>query len=333
LIFPRPGLLACLLQALLLGCDAGEAPLALGPRPRIIDYQPRPGEGLDCAPTQAGCGFALNRPLRFVLDRWLLPSTATRQSIRVGPVGTNGGVFWEPNYDLVTRTVTYRPIEGWDEGFIYDLQLFDPTTPNDGWGFRSYDGQLLDPKGLLPHILFRVAPPIQEVPVAPVHTTCGDALRAFAAAGCTASSCHRSAKSCTSSRCPRAGLALDAAEGLSAAIGRVARATDRGAESGVAATMPERFGVNMAIIAAGEPSFSLLLYRMLLGRDAYRDRDRHFAVTPPSTEELERARSWFGVMSEMPPPEVGWPPAASPVELVNTIQRWIWDGAATSDCD
>jgi hypothetical protein len=323
-----------LAQALLVGCDAGEAPLALGPRPRIQSYQPKSGEGLDCDPTQAGCGFPLNRPLAFAFDRWLLPSTATRQSIRVGLVATNYTVFFEPMYDLITRTVGYRPTGGWDEGFVFDLQLYDSTTPEAEWGFRSYDGLLLDPTGLPEHILFRVGAPRSDLP-APrtVHTACRDALQAFAGAGCSASNCHRSYPTVSPQKWPRAGLALDSGEGLTAAIGRVARATDRGAESGASATSSERFGVNLPLISAGEPSLSLAMYRMLLGRDAFHDQDGSYVVRPPAAEELERARSWFGVMGEMPPREVGWSSDASPIDIVNTIQNWIWDGATTTDCN
>ncbi len=324
------------LMAILVGCDAGEAPLSIGPRPRIVSYQPQSGEGLDCDPSERGCGFASNRELSFVLDRWLLPSSAARQSIRVSVLGTNGLVFWEPDYDVVTRTVTYRPRSGWDAGYLYDLQLYEPTQSEAGWGFRSYDNQLLDPSGLPEHILFLVGPPLEQAVVTATHTTCRDALMALASAGCSAKNCHGTpvgGATASGSELPCAGFALDSAEGLSAAIGRVARSTDRGAMSGVATRLPERFGVNMALVEAGEPSLSLVVYRMLLGRDAYRNRDGVFAVRPPPVEELQRAASWFGVMGAMPPPEVGWPFDASPIEIVSTIQRWIGDGATTDDCD
>jgi hypothetical protein len=336
LTFPSIGRKLFIVWTLLVGCDAGDAPLSLGPRPRIVRYQPRSGEGLDCEPSESGCGFPANQPLVFELDRWLLPSTATRQSIRVSAVGTDGLVHWEPFYDLVTRTVTYRPGGGWADGYLYDLRLYDPTLGGVGWGFRSYDSLLLDPEGLPEHILFHVGPSTEQAAALTTHTACRDALQAFAAAGCTRSNCHATASggaAAIGGYQPSAGLALDSAKGLSAAIGRVARATDRGAQSGVSAKIPERFGVNMALLDAGEPSLSLVLYRMLLARDAYKNQDGEFALRPPPDEELERATSWFGVMGSMPPSEVGWPAETSPIDLVTAIQRWIRGGATTDDCD
>jgi len=319
----------------LVACDAGDPPLSLGPRPRIIHYQPQSGVGLDCVPGETGCGFPANQPLVFELDRWLLPSTATRQSIQVNALGTDGLVHWEPYYDLVTRTVTYRPGGGWAEGYLYDLKLFDSSLGEQGWGFRSYDGQLLNPIGIPEHVLFLVGPSIEQSVAAVSHTPCREALRAFAAAGCSSANCHRAPVEGNSvgSKVPCAGLALDSADGLAESIGRVARATDRGGLSGVSSVMPERFGFNMAVIKAGEPSLSLLAYRMLLGRDAYRRKDGELAVPPPSNEELQRTTNWFGVTGPMPPVDVGWPKDASPIDLVNTIQQWIQSGAPTDDCD
>jgi hypothetical protein len=322
-------------QVGLFACDAGDAPLSIGPRPRVVSYQPQPGQGLDCDPSANGCGFPVDQPLTFELDRWLLPSTATRQSIRVGPLGSDAGVHFEPSYDLVTRTVTYRPRGGWGDGYIYDLQLYDPTLGDDGWGFRSYDNQLLDPSGVPEHVLFYIGPPSGQQVGSAEHTTCREALRAFASAGCTRSNCHRAAAGATAGGgpLPCAGLALDSAEGLSSAVGRVARATDRGTMSGTPAKISERFGVNMPVISEGEPAMSLLMYRLVMNRDAYRRQDRSFAARPPSPIELERATSWFGVLGPMPPSDVGWPSDVAPVDLVITIQRWILGGATTGDCD
>jgi hypothetical protein len=323
------------IAVLVAGCDSGEAPLAIGPRPRLVDYQPRAGVGIDCDPADAGCGHPVNRPLSFRLDRWLLPNTATRQSLRLSAVASDIYVQLQPHYDLVTRTVDFYPQWNWDVDYIYDLRLYGVTPGDTDWGFRSYDGLLLDPIGIPSHILFRVGSDDGQSSVAPKYPTCRDALRAFADAGCTASNCHSAPGACTKDACqdlPRAGLALDSASGLADAIGRVAHATDRNGMSGVATINSERFGLNLPVIEAGEPAMGLLAYRMLLGRNAYRDRSGEFGVPPPSAEELERARSWFGVMDEMPPTDVGWPAGTSPIELTRLILQWIEHGAATSDC-
>ncbi|HEY5961471.1 MAG TPA: hypothetical protein VIV60_33160, partial [Polyangiaceae bacterium] len=179
-----------ILSSGLAGCDAGEAPLNPGPPLHLEAYRPRAGEGLDCDAEAEDCGFAANQPLVFSFDRWLLPSTATRQSIRVGMAGTNYGVTWEPEYDLVTRTLTYRPNAGWDEGYTYDLQLYDAGSSD--WGFQAYDGQHLDRSGIPAHILFRVGRWGGTAPTTPARASCREALAAFAQAGCASANCHRS---------------------------------------------------------------------------------------------------------------------------------------------
>lgn len=329
-----PAFVACVAVLAASGCDVGDAPLAAGPRPRLLTYEPQHNLGLTCEANQASCGFPVNRPLRFEFDRWLHPATADRSAIRVAFLGTDIFVHWDPVYDVVSRSVTYSPEWNWDQGYVFDLQLYG--SKEDTWGFQSYDELPLDRTGIPEHILFRVGAPEPRVQVAAIHTACRDALRAFAAAGCTASNCHRSTSACDQGRCrttPRAGLALDSGAGLLDSLGRLANVTDRAAQSGVVALGVERFGFNMPLIEPGESSLSFLLYRMLLGRDAYRNQAGEFVVRPPTSDELTRARSWFGVTGEMPPKEVGWPRGVSPIELVRTIQDWVEDGATTADCE
>lgn len=315
-----------------IGCDAGDAPLTAGPRLRLLAYEPQHNQGLTCDAAQDSCGFPQNRPLRFVFDRWLHPNTANRDSIGVTFLGTDFYVHWDPVYDVVSRSVTFSP--QWMPGYLFDLRLYD--SKEDSWGFRSYDGQPLDHSRIPEHIVFRVGAPEPRTEATPSSTSCRDALRAFASAGCAASNCHRASNDCTQERCqttPRGELALDTVAGLSDSIGRLAKVTDRAALSGSTSLGGDRFGFNMSLIESGNPSLSFLLYRVLLGRDAYRNQQGEFVVQPPTPDELDRARSWFGVTSEMPPPEVGWPQDVSPIDLVHTIRDWIENGASTSDCE
>jgi hypothetical protein len=318
----------------LASCDSGEAELSLGPALHLIEYKPRAGEGLDCDPAASDCGFAANEPLFFAFDRWLLPSTANPDSIRVGMASTPYGVYFKPVYDLVTRSIEFRPSGGWDEGYTYDLQLYEPHASAAEWGFRAYDGQRLDHAGIPPHNLFRVGPDVAQAGERSRAVNCREALAAFAQAGCTAANCHHSSPGSlgVGAAQPRADLALDTAAGLADAVGRVARATDRGAASGLALLSPKRFGIGLPIIEPGEPAYSLVMYRMLLSRDAYRRDDGSFGALPPSEAELERARSWLGVMGPMPPSDVGWPLGTSPVEIVRIIDAWVRGGASTEDC-
>lgn len=325
-----------MLQAGVVGCDAGDAPLTVGPLLRLESYEPVDGQGLDCDATEDGCGFPGNKPIQFRFDRWLLPSAVNRQSFQVGSVGAVGFAFSLPRYDLLRRSVTYRLDGDWGRGVVNDMRLYDSGEADASWGFRAYDGQPLDRTTVPEHILFRVASTVGLPIDAPAKKSCRDALSAFASAGCAASNCHHVAQGCRGDRCrhwPSAGLELDSADGLSGAIHRIARSTDRGPTSGEVTVSPERFGLNMPLIEPREPSLSLLMMRMLLGRDAYRDSDGHFVVKPPSVEEIERARSWFGVIGEMPPAEVGWPEGTSPFDIVSTLQQWVWGGADTSECE
>lgn len=310
----------------------------MGPRPRLLAYEPKAGEGMDCELAEPGCGFPVNRPLSFHLDRWLLPTTATRQAIQVELAGTDSTVHWNPSYDVIRRSISFSPEWNWDLGYVFDLRLYDPSEPEaSAWGFRSYDGQLLEHRDIPEHILFRVGSPEERMPEPSFHTSCRQALAAFASAGCASSRCHAAAARCTvADECrdvPRAGLELDSASGLRATIRRLAKLTDRAASSGRSVVTSERFGWNMSLVEPGEPAFSFILYRVLLGADAYRNQAGEFSVRPPPAEELERARSWFGVVEEMPPRDVGWPPETSPIEIVTTIHNWIRDGAVTTDCE
>lgn len=329
----RPTRLAAIVSLLacsVVGCQIGEAPLSSGGKLQLLSYEPQDAEGLDCDYRQSDCGVPRNRPLTFRFDRWLLPSTATRQSISLYVDQSTFVQFTQPTYDLITRTVTYRPSGGLAQGLVHLLELGDSATDPNGWGFTAYDRQPLSRDNLPDIIVFRTGKADAAVePVPRERTSCRDALLAFSRAGCASSHCHGTVDGNT----PLAGLSLDTARGLRATIGKVALATDRGGDSGRATVMPERFGFNLPLIEPSQPAMSFLLYRILLGRDAYRNARGRFEVSPPSVEELERATTWFGAMGPMPPDAVGYPEGVSPIELARTVQGWILDGADTSHCE
>jgi hypothetical protein len=288
---------------------------------------PKDGEGIDCDWQSAACGVPSNRPLIFRFDRWLQPGTAARQSIRLAADGSDQTEFSAPRYEVLTREITYRS-DGVSPGLVYVLELNDADR-EPGWGFAAYDGRALERSAQSEPIVFRTGPPEPRwEPTPQVRTTCADALRVFRSAGCTASNCHGS-----SGKGSAAGLWLDDGGGLENAIDRVARASDRGIEDGRVSIQPERFGINMPLVLPQDPARSYLLYRMLLGRDAYRDAEGQFQVQPPSDAELERATIWFGAMGPMPPAGVGYPPSVSPVDSVRLIESWIRDGADVSQCE
>ena len=210
------------------------------------------------------------------------------------------------------------------------LELADSETSPNGWGFTAYDRRSIARDVDSAAIVFRtgkVDPTISKV--TDDRRLCRDALSAFSRAGCTAAHCHHT----RDDELPRANLRLDGKRGLVAALGRVAIATDRGGDSGRMTVSPERFGMNLPVIDAEQPAFSFLLYRMLLGQDAYRNARGQFEVLPPSPQELDFATSWFGAMGPMPPETVGFPKGVSPFELTRVIESWIRDGADTEYCE
>jgi hypothetical protein len=266
----------------------------------------------------------------FQFNRWLLPKTAIRQSVSVAIAPSTGVHFTEPHYDLLNRTVTYRAVGGLTANLVYVLKLLDSSIDPGGFGFKAYDESPLDRDGVPEAVYFRTKKAeTRFISEAREKTTCREALRAFSAAGCTSAQCHRGSEGESSG----SGLRLDTKNGLSAAIGKVARATDRGGDSGRAMETPPRFGINLPLIDAGEPSNSFLLYRILLGRDAYRNDTGDFEIEPISADELEYATTWFGAMGPMPPTSVGFPEGVSPVEVTRTIEKWIADGADTDLCE
>jgi hypothetical protein len=295
----------------------------------LLSVQPKDGEGLDCDWSSPDCGIAANRPLVFRFDRWLLPSTATRQSISLAIDQSSYGVFTEPTYDLLRRQITYYAGSGLVPGQVYVLKLADAEQDPSGFGFAAYDGRSPEPKELFPRV-FRAghpSPDFQRVTRAAVN--CHQALAAFRDAGCASKKCHQGGADPR----PAAGLSLGDRSGVSQAVGRIARTTDRAPQSGRVSVQPQRFGLNMALITPKESAYSLLMYRMLVGKDAYRDVQGRLTETPPSDKEFIFAQTWFGVSGPMPPEDVGFPSGISPIEQVSKIDSWIRDGADLEHCD
>jgi len=327
----RPTRLSAVLSLLAcsVGCDVGEASRANGRKLELTRLTPLNFEGLDCDYSESDCGVAANRPITVRFNRWLLPSTATRQSIRIGVEGSNSSLFTEPRYEVLARTVTYHS-SGLIPGVVYELDLMDANTPPYGWGFAAYDTTALDRANLPSAVVFRTkSAEAKYTAVSEVQTLCRDVLRAFAVSGCTLSNCHKSYDNLPAA----AGLHLDSKLGLESMIGRIAHATDRAEQSGLATNLPKRFGLNMPVVLPSQPATSFLLYRMLLGEEAYRDKSGAYAVLPPSRDELLYAASWFGTIGPMPPEAIGFPKGISPVDQVRIVESWIRDGAETEFCD
>lgn len=281
-------------------------------------------------------------------DRWLLPSTATRQSVRLSATNPDLWVFSQPYYDLVGRRLVYTPTGQLLAGITYRVELADPSQDVNGLGFYAYDRAPLDVGSFPARYVFRTRAAVDHAAEGTKLVTCKNVLELFSGAGCSGAACHitRSSSNCAGQggasgydslleRCvpiPRAGLDLSTAQGLLASIGRTARSADSSEQSGKTLASSERFGLGMPLIDPGRPENSMMMYRLLLGADAYRDASFRFVVEPPDPAELDRASDWFGSIGPMPPEQTGWPTSASPIAVVRALQAWIEQGADGSAC-
>jgi hypothetical protein len=329
------------------GCDFGPGTEAaqLGPVLHVVLSRPAKETGLDCSADSPECGFPADAPLAFRFNRHLDPSTAVRQSLALYAGSAEHGVFLQPNYDVIERTVSYTHADGLLlPGVVYTVELFRATRAAE-FGFRAYDGTPLAPTEVLPlDYSFRVRAQHEPLPPAQASSSdCRTAL-AFLTSSCGVSDCHASCSGSTCRRQPRMGLRLDSAEGLSeTAIDRVARETTRGRSVTKALEGPERFGVQMPIVDPLRPDNSYLMYKLLVGPENYRTdgamacASRVFGPLPrsdclaPSDDERERLRDWLAPGDSMPPPGHALR-SDSPIDAVRALQAWIQAGADVIHC-
>jgi len=345
---PVTVVVAALIQA---GCDLGQ-PETLpfeGPALRLLSTSPAPGEGTDCTPdSPLDCGVPVDAAIELRFDRFLLPSTAVRQSLSVF-TGANG-VFLVPTYDPAERIVLYRLPRGgtWLPNVRYTVELFRPSEHPEAWGFRAFDGAELSDEGPAPlRFTFRTRrdPTATAAPVGPPPTFAA-VSEVLARGGCAASGCHRSPDP---SRCPasggeaevgicagpRMGLDLSGARGVeTTALGQVAHQTDNGPYAGEVRAASS-VGVGMPLIDRASPGSSYLYYKLLVN-DRYapgapRCATRYSAPVPDGCEatlaaELARLRAAFVRGSPMPLGADGPAPRLPDPDL-QLIGDWIASGA------
>lgn len=298
-----------------LGCDRG--PRAIdepqGPPLHLVSSEPANGAGLDCDPFADDCGVPTDTAITLRFDRFLLPSSAVRQSMSVYtgvasnpalPV-TNQRAELSPRYDLIERAVRYVFPAGFrlHPKTLYTIELpiyTDETT----YGFRAFDGAPLEgntPVRLAFFTGLGTAPTPEPPPEPPA---CDDVLALLD--GCRA--CHGALDG---DAAPQMGLSLDGWDAiLATAIGRVAHQTEIGETTGVTNEAPVRFGVNMPIIDPERPENSYVMYKLLLRPEAYEPGDPGDCAPPesclpPDAEELERLQAWFIRGEPMPATSAG----------------------------
>lgn len=304
--------------------------------------------------------------IQLAFDRYLLPSTVTRQSYVIVD-NTNrpiDSLALKTVYDPVARTVTILGPNGPGEPWltpdqVYKLVLPIPTDPkSDLGGFRAIDRAPLgaDQKR---ELVFRAGPPAHQKQIEPEVDFCADVFPLFFMK-CNSPACHGSSTSAAS------GLFLGSADGVrQTARGRIAHGSNTAGRANTPETTPSLFGANMPIIAPGDPGSSWLVYKLELARERSGDAGPkpELACTPPpgapsipaaappfaalapvqtSPDDIERAILSDHVLGpEMPypyPPET-YSEARSPYFYTpltfqerEHVRIWIARGAEVREC-
>ena len=354
---------ALLVALALCGCDQGEPKLEPPPGPPLhaVAIYPPVNAGLDCPPgaVDAGgdaggeeCGVPLNTPIEIRFDRYLMPATAVRQSLRVFAGAPQNSVFFEPQYDVIERVVTFVPVGNLVPDLVYTIEF---VTKAEGGtdGFRAFDGAELEESSSVPlRFNFRTGTRTETVETPPVPSCREVVERVLPASTCGRAACHNPANdegcppgsahdpSDPTGPCigvPRMGLDLSTATGLvTTAKSVAAHQTEIGPQGGVGLRNPLRFGVQMPRIDPGSPGNSYLMYKLLRSpKNFERANNPDVCATdhrvpvpdgqcvPPSAAESARLRDWF-VRGQPMPLKQDLPYTRD--QLVD-LQRWIAAGA------
>ncbi len=334
-----------------------DPPSATGPAVHLVGVFPSDGCGVGPDPD---CTVPTNATLTFRFDRFLEPTTTSRQAIRVftGDPKTGVGLpALEVTYDPVERVVEYRLPSGYafQPHTLYTLELVVPEAADD-FGIRAFDGAPLAEGELPLHMSFLTGDAPIELPVEAV-PTCTEIVGNVFKDNCTGSQCHQrvghsfkdGAKNVDLGEAPY-GLWLDSpADILATAINKVAHETELGDRSGGAPDVKgARFGVRLSLVDPRSPGGSYLMFKLLLGGDNYcpawsDGREPHcvgeaastHAFLPlakgdsvrPAPEELERLREWFVRGEPMPRTPVGGTRPLLTIDDLRAVSTFIAGGA------
>lgn len=326
------------------GCDVGEASFQPvdAPSPTLLEIRATsaigPGGGPQRTPIDPGGSSQVLSTASFILkfDRFLLPSTATRQSVclysdlsvevrsldECAALPEAARVLLEPTYNPLEREVIYRRRTGDPRliaGVRYRLAVLAPAGDQDIGGFRAFDGA---PLGQTVRLDFSVAaadPPGATDELAPSgELYCRRDPSCLATCG-TDDACRQQCeirgfgvepylKSCTfgsschaGSRATGAGLSLENGELIQlTAVNRTAHQTQTGERADDPDLVSRRFGRAMPIIDPENPGNSYLLYKMAVGPNAA-DRSLPSGEAEALARELQRLHASVVVGMPMPP--------------------------------
>jgi len=293
-----------------------------------------------------GANVGTNKPLpangaiHLAFNRYLLPSTITRQAVTIAPVG---GLPLEPpivTYDPVARTVTIQnPVEDSPKPWLVEGQSYQVTvkvpSEADRNGLLALDGATLaEPTSFQ----FLVGPPGEAFKEPPVGL-CEHVLPILAAK-CAGNFCHSGGGATAASS-----LVVDTSVGLrNTALRRAAQGSTTGGT-----TEPLRpgrvFGINMPLVDPGSPGNSWLLYKILLAPLPKPGTPLSYTCTPPVPPVVYTPNGPYSeaptdletsVLQDYVPGREMPYPLAGPLPLTfnerELVRMWIAQGAKAPDC-
>ena len=298
----------------------------------------------------SGVAYTVDQPITLAFDRFLDPSSVTRQSVLLEDSSGAGVTEALIAYDPVTLTVSLRNPQGslaWltagqDYRVVLGIPSSDGGNPN---GLVAIDGATLSAPVSL--IFTAGAAPSPPSAGPPTMDFCRDIYVPIFQYSCAYGTCHVAPPTNTASFDAGGGplgLDLSSASGVRAtAIGQVADESNTGPLASVATqSTGEPFGIDMAVISAGQPGLSWLMYKTLLavpaapaaeavGLDAGNSTYDQSLVSPISTAERARLSDYIlGQSMPYPVPPVAEPSVGALTEGdLERLSLWIAQGAVT----
>ncbi|HEX7600197.1 MAG TPA: hypothetical protein VF316_01285 [Polyangiaceae bacterium] len=268
-------------------------------------------------------------------DRFLNPSTVTRQSVSLRDEFNQAPITPVVAYDPVRRVVTVANPSTDGKPWLlpgqpYKLILPIPAKVSD-FGLRAIDDAGLEGKGAVV-IGFYTTPATGRQPDSTV-AFCTDVLPILASCG----SCHLAPDAGAPISAP-AGLVLDTGEGIAFARSRVANASNTGPRSGAGRPAGNFFPVDMPLIDPGNPGNSFLLYKLLLTPPPSDGRPEKSCTPSPYLLPETNVASGLadGERSRLGDYVLGLPMPASGAGLDETqlerLRLWIAQGANVESC-
>ena len=326
---------------LVCACDVGsrDDQPAHGPALHLVATYPADGQGTRatadspvCQSPTPDCAVPLNAPIELRFDRFLLPGPGLALGLRLytGDPKTSS-VALSASYDVLERVVRLQPAAALAPNALYTAEVVPSEDPTKG--FWAFDRAPFE-AGAVPFRFSFITgmAPEAVLPVPPSTDTCVTIAPAFASCSGT---CHTQAA-------PPMGLDLSSQWGFYyTAIARAAHESETGDNALHVLSTPERFGVEMPIVAPHSPATSYLLYKLMAKADnfalaadepcnsGYHPPVSDGACQSPSAAEQSRLREWFLRGEAMPKDQ---PNAASPAHVSHAalvrIASWIAAGAA-----